>query len=94
MQHILSHSFNTDRRLNIAFIQTIPESEATGKVREMYERNLKKRGYVPNYTKLLSLRPEVMDAWGSLQEAIRSKMTLRRWELVTITVAASLDCTY
>ena len=78
----------------MAFIQTIPESEATGKVREMYERSLKKRGYVPNYTKLLSLRPEVMEAWSSLQEAIRSKMPLRRWELVTITAAASLDCTY
>lgn len=78
----------------MAFIQTIPESEATGKVREMYEHNLKKRGYVPNYTRLLSLRPEVMEAWGSLQEAIRANMSLRQWELVTITVAASLHCTY
>jgi hypothetical protein len=78
----------------MAFIQTIPEAEATGKVREMYERNLKKRGYVPNYTKLLSLRPEVMETWSNLQAAIRSNMPLRQWELVTITVAASLHCTY
>lgn len=78
----------------MAFIQTIPEAEATDKVREMYERNLKKRGYVANYTKLLSLRPEVMEAWSNLQEAIRSNMSLRQWELVTITVAASLHCTY
>ena len=78
----------------MTFIQTIPEAEATGNVREMYERNLKERGYVANYTRLMSLRPEVHEAWRNLQATIRSTMRLRRWELITITAAASLGCSY
>ena len=78
----------------MTFIQTISEAEATGAVREMYDRNLKERGYVANYTKLMSLRPEVQEAWRNLQAAIRSTMRLRRWELITITAAASMGCTY
>ena len=78
----------------MAFIQTIPEEEATGQLRELYDSRLKKRGYVPNYLEALSLRPGVYQAWCDLELSIRRSMRLRRYELVTIVAAASLECTY
>jgi hypothetical protein len=36
-------------RLKMAFIQTIPESEAFGDVRDLYKRSSKKRVYVPDH---------------------------------------------
>ena len=50
----------------MAFISTISVSEAEGDVREMYEQMASARGYVPNYAKLFSQRPEVMNGWRSL----------------------------
>jgi hypothetical protein len=78
----------------VAFIQTIPEEEATGPLRDLYGSRLEKRGYVPNYLKTLSLRPGVYEAWVDLQDSIRKNMRLRRYELVTIIAAARLGCTY
>jgi len=78
----------------MSFIQTIPEEEATGQLRELYESRLEKRGYVPNYLKALSLRPAVCQAWCELEMSIRRSVRLRRYELVTIVAAARLECTY
>jgi hypothetical protein len=83
-----------NRRRNMSFIETIPEEEATGGLRELYDSRLEKRGYVPNYLKALSLRPGVYQAWCDLEMSIRRNMRLRRYELVTITAAARLECTY
>ncbi len=78
----------------MASIQTIPPAEATGKLRELYDDDLKSQGYVANYTQAMSLRPEVIAAWRTLISAIRSKMRLRRYELVTFAAASALRCTY
>lgn len=78
----------------MAFIHTIPEEEATAMAKELYEHDLKHDGYVANYTKVLSLRPEVMAAWRGLSRAIRANMDQRRYELVTVAVASELRCTY
>jgi alkylhydroperoxidase/carboxymuconolactone decarboxylase family protein YurZ len=78
----------------MAFILTVSETEATGRLRELYDNNIQNRGSVPNYVKAMSLRPEVIDAWQNLISAIRSPMDLRRYELVTIAAAAALRCTY
>ena len=80
--------------MNVAFIEMITEEEATGKLRELYESQLEKRDYVPNYLKALSLRPDVYQAWCDLEMSIRSNMRLRRYELVTVVAAASLECSY
>lgn len=78
----------------MTYIQTIPPDEAQGKLRELYDQDLKVNGYVANYTQALSLRPEVIAAWRTLLGAIRSNMDLRRYELVTIATASALRCTY
>jgi hypothetical protein len=56
----------------IAFIRTVSETEATGKLRELYDQNIAARGYVPNSIKAMSLRPEAVDAWQKLISAVRA----------------------
>jgi alkylhydroperoxidase/carboxymuconolactone decarboxylase family protein YurZ len=80
--------------LPMAYIRTIPEDEATGLVRQLYEQDMSSDGYVGNTTKSLSLHPEIMAAWAGLSKAIRSNMDQRRYELITVAVAAELRCTY
>ena len=78
----------------MAFIKTIPPKEAEGLLAELYAADLEKHGFVPNYSRVWSLRPEVLSAWRRLLAAIRSNMEPRRYELVTILAAARLRCTY
>lgn len=78
----------------MAFIETFPVNQATGEVRAMYERAQANLGYVPNYAKVFSLRPEVMGAWSGLLASIRGHMDLRRYELVTLATARALHSSY
>ena len=78
----------------MSYIRTVPAEEATDKLQELYNDDLKSLGYVANYTKAMSLRPDVIAAWRNLIGAIRSKMRLRRYELVTLAAASALRCTY
>jgi len=78
----------------MSFIETVPVAEATGDVRRMYEQNQARLGYVPNYAKVFSLRPQVMDGWAQLQKSIRSTMDSRRFELVTLAAARALRSSY
>ena len=78
----------------MAFIKTVPAAEAEGKLLEIYQEDLKTKGYVANHTAAFSLRPEVYRAWQALLGSIRSRMHLRRFELVTLAAAQALKCTY
>lgn len=78
----------------MAFIRTVPPEEATGALKELYEQDIGKHGFVPNYSRAWSLRPEVLAAWRQLLGAIRSKMDARRYELATLIAASRLRCTY
>jgi hypothetical protein len=78
----------------MTFIRTIPEEQADGLLHDLYETMKKNNGYVPNYAQTFSLHPEVFDAWLKLSAAVRSKMRLRRYELVTFAAAMQLECSY
>jgi hypothetical protein len=78
----------------MAFIKTIPENLAEGLVHDLYEAARKTNGYVPNYAKALSIHPEVYEAWTKLIGAIKSKMRMRRYELVTFATAMAVECSY
>lgn len=78
----------------MAFIHIVPEDDATGSLRAFYDADIRSDGYVPNTTKAMSLRPDVIEAWRGLSKAIRSHMRLRRYELVTLAAASALRCTY
>jgi len=76
------------------YIKTIPEEQAENLVLEQYQAAQKLFGYVPNYTKAFSIRPNVYDSWWKLASSIRSKMHLRRYELVTFAAAMVMKCSY
>jgi uncharacterized peroxidase-related enzyme len=80
--------------LAMTFISTISVDEAEGDVRKMYESHELSQGYVPNYAKLFSHRPEVFDGWVALNSSVRANFDLRRYELVTIAAAHGLRSTY
>jgi alkylhydroperoxidase/carboxymuconolactone decarboxylase family protein YurZ len=80
--------------MRVTFVRTVPEEQAAWQLGEMYETDRSTYGYVPNYTKVLSIRPEIMAAYRAMAKAIRSKMDLRRYELITVAVAARLRCSY
>jgi len=78
----------------MAFISTIPESEAVGEVKEMYDSEKATRGYVPNFAKVFCHQPKVMKAWRNLIKSIIENMDTRRYELVTIAAAGKLHSSY
>lgn len=78
----------------MAFIQTVHEDQASSEVQIMYAKNLQAMGYIPNYARLFSHRPQVMAAWGSLLGSIRSNLDSRRYELITLAAAQALKSTY
>jgi uncharacterized peroxidase-related enzyme len=78
----------------MAFIETVSESSATGAVAELYELDRENFGYLPNFTRVFSLRPEAYAAWRALNGAIKSGMDLRRYELATVAAARRLRSSY
>jgi uncharacterized peroxidase-related enzyme len=78
----------------MSFLATIDETAADGRVAEQYDEERAAKGYVPNYVQMLSLRPDVYDAWGNLISTIKGNMDLRRYELVTFAAARELRSSY
>jgi alkylhydroperoxidase family enzyme len=74
----------------MSFIDTIPPATAEGETAVMYRRQQAAWGYVPNYAKAFSHRPEVMARWGALLAEIKRPMDKRRFELVTFAAAHEL----
>lgn len=72
------------------FIDTVAPDEARDEVRAMYERQQDSWGFVPNYAKVFSHRPEVLARWGKLLAEIKRPMDKRRFELVTFVAAYEL----
>jgi uncharacterized peroxidase-related enzyme len=77
----------------MAFIDTIPASDAEDEVRAMYARQQEHYGYVPGYAKVFCHRPEIMRLWAQLQSGIKRHMDKRRFELVTFVAAQALRST-
>jgi uncharacterized peroxidase-related enzyme len=78
----------------MAFIRTIPPSEAEGSVREMYQQAQSRFGYVPNWAQAFSLRPDVRDGWAALLSSIQSNLSVRSYELATLAAARALRSSY
>jgi len=60
----------------------------------MYERQQQSWGFVPNYAKAFSHRPEMMNLWADMLRGIRSHVDPRRFELVTLAAAHALRSSY
>jgi len=78
----------------MAFIRTIPPSEAEGSVRDMYQQINGQLGFVPNWAQAFSLRPGVRDGWIALLKSIQSNLPVRSYELATLAAARALRSSY
>ena len=74
----------------MAFLKGIPEEEATGKVREIYEQELKTTGSVKDNTQVFSLRPEFAKSWLKLNDALTASMQQRYYELATFAATVAV----
>ncbi len=74
----------------MSFIRTVRPADASGDVRDMYERQEDYWGFVPNYAKSFSHRPEALARWGRLLAELRRPTDDRRFELVTFVAAYAL----
>ena len=76
----------------------IPEAEATGQLREMYDRAKTPHGTVDNVMKVHSLRPHTMDGHVALYRSVlhHPKNTLPLWLLEVIASYTSIlnNCDY
>jgi alkylhydroperoxidase/carboxymuconolactone decarboxylase family protein YurZ len=77
----------------MTFVEGIPEKEATGKVRKIYDKELRDQGFVRDTTKVFSIRPEFIEAWHTLDNALKANMEERYYELATIASTSSIRCT-
>jgi uncharacterized peroxidase-related enzyme len=81
----------------MAWIQTIHEDDASGELRDIYERISGARGKLSNIMRVQSLRPEAMMAHLDLYMALLfGKSGLRRAEreLIATVVSVANDCEY
>jgi uncharacterized peroxidase-related enzyme len=78
----------------MAFIEPLPEDEVDDRVRELYEADKERFGFVPNFTRVFARRPEVYQAWKQLNGAIKEAMGTRRYELATLAAARRLRSSY
>ena len=76
------------------FINTISPDDASGAVKAMFEQLQGHRDYLPNYAKVYCYRPEVMAAWANLQSTIQQTIDHRRYELVTLAAAQTINSSY
>ena len=80
----------------MAFLQTVSDGEATGEVAEIYRQQKQASGYVPESTRALTTRPDVLVAYTRFVETIRGGFTLpmRDWRLITLVAAKHIPSTY
>lgn len=76
------------------FVHTTSEDSATGALAAYYERQHAQWGFLPNYAAAFSSRPDVAQAWDTLNTTIRSAMDRRQFEIATIAAARALRSTY
>ncbi|MCI0585847.1 MAG: carboxymuconolactone decarboxylase family protein [Planctomycetes bacterium] len=81
----------------MAWIPTIPPSEATGPLKEIYDAAVRRAGKVYGILRLMSLNPEVLRAsMGLYLSAVRGPSPLPRAvrETLAVVVSATNRCHY
>lgn len=81
----------------MAWIHTIAPEEATGHLREVYQRIRQRKGNVPNIARLQSLRPHVMGIGFSLYCQLMdgpAGLSFRERVLIATVVSKKNGCYY
>lgn len=75
------------------FIDPITPETAERLVAEVYESEIERRGFVPEFAQSFSHHPEAYQAWGGLIETLYRGMDRRRCELATLAAARTMKST-
>lgn len=81
----------------MAWIKTIPESEATGQLKEVYDYIAKQRGGFGNILRVHSLNPEALRRGADFMWWLmrgESRLTPAQREMIATSVSAALSCRY
>ncbi len=81
----------------MAWVQTVCEDAATGKLRELYQQARERAGVVPNIARLQSLRPETASRGFGLYCQVMDDPTgiTRRERVLIATVVSKVNgCLY
>ncbi len=81
----------------MAWIRTVPESEATGIVKEEYEAGIERTGRIYNIVKLFSIKPESLKAFINQYEVTMfgpSKLSRAQREMIATVVSQINTCRY
>ena len=83
----------------MASIKMIAETEATGKVREVYEDIMKTHGidFVPNMYKVMAAKPDYLEAnWNRIKTVMQESGKLDKLtkEIIAVAVSAVMGCDY
>ena len=81
----------------MAWIETIAEEDATGRLKEIYDQSQSQMGFVGNIVKAHSLKPDFIDAWAPFMRAVAfggTSLGRRREEMLAVLISAHLKCRY
>jgi len=81
----------------MAWIETIEPDDATGRLREEYERASRRAGRVAGVLKISSLAPDILGRWVDVYLAVMfgpSSLTRVERELAAVVVSHANDCHY
>lgn len=78
------------------FLKTIGEDEATGRVAEIYQKQLDQQGFVMEAAKCFTARPDLLPIYTEFSDRIRAgfSLGLREWRLITLIAAKHIPSTY
>ena len=81
----------------MAWIHVIPEEEATGRLKELYDRYTEPWGGVDNIIKIHSLNPKSMATHYELYAHLmrgRSELSRAQREMIAVVASAANRCRY
>jgi uncharacterized peroxidase-related enzyme len=81
----------------MTWIRTIPEAEATGYVKAVYDATIRSRGWVSNIMKSFSLRPDTLRAFQNLFATLMfgpSELSRAQREMIATVVSVANRCHY
>lgn len=81
----------------MAWIHMIPEDEASGRLKELYDKYTESWGGVDNVLKIHSLNPRSMEAHFNLYVALmrgRSDLSRAQREMIAIVASVANQCHY
>ncbi len=99
VMNIKTESPQDGNKEKVAFVEVVEESEATGKVKEIYEDIKKTLGidFIPNMYKAMANSPEFLDtSWKKIQSIMtrKGKLDSKTKDIVALTVSIMSGCDY